>query len=381
MPAYGSCVAVKRTNRNRILHSIVGILLACATASVAVAQSSGLAAEGYLEAQRAHESAFQNRQAMGGLGGSLSTQLEPPTSYSQSSAPDGFLNATPVQYPWYEFDEADDPPEVARPPLPPPARRDWKSFGNGPRFSSIRGEYTIIVPDNDGFGLSATDLSMPIEARPDSGLFVTPRFNWTFLSDPDGIDIPNSLFGVSLRAEFWIPKGDYWLFQFFIEPSLFSDFHAINSDAFRLPGQAMAFYQYASAWQLAGGIAYLDRADITLLPAGGLIYKPNDRIRFDIIFPRPKFAWQYGCDPCIEKWMYFLGEFGGNSWAVSRPIGDDVLSYRDIRILFGVEHKRKDSFSWLFETGIVVNRQVEYQSGIGDFDADPSLMGRVAIKF
>ena len=262
-----------------------------------------------------------------------------------------------------------------------PQPNDWRSFGNGPRISSIRGEYTIIVPDNDGFGLAATDLSMPIEMRPDSGVFLTPRFNWTFLSDPDGMDIPNNLFGISLRAEFWVPRGDYWLFQFFIEPSLFTDFDAINSEAFRLPGQAMGFYQFAPDWQLAGGLIYLDRVDITLLPAGGLIYKPHDRLRFEILFPRPKFAWQYGHDPCIEKWMYVLGELGGSSWAVSRPTGDDVLSYRDIRILFGMEHKRKDSFSWLFETGIVVNRQVEYKSGIGDFDADPSFLGRVAIKF
>lgn len=251
----------------------------------------------------------------------------------------------------------------------------------GPRISSIRGEYTVIIPDSDGFGLIATDLSMPIETRPNSGVYIRPRFNWTFLSDPDGADLPNNLFAVSLRAEFWVPRGDYWLFQFFVEPSLYTDFENVGSDAFRLPGQAIAFYQYTPAWQLAAGIVYLDRDDVTIFPAAGLVYKPHDRLRVDVLFPRPKIAWQYGHDPCVEKWFYLLGEFGGSSWAVSRPVGDDVLTYRDIRLLFGMEHKRKDAFAWWFEAGLAVGREIEFESGLGDFDADPSLLGRVAIKF
>jgi hypothetical protein len=40
-----------------------------------------------------------------------------------------------------------------------------------------------------------------------------------------------------------------------------------------------------------------------------------------------------------ENWVYLVGEMGGGTWAVERPDGrDDLLTYRDLRLLFGWEN-------------------------------------------
>jgi hypothetical protein len=320
------------------------------------------------------------RADIGNLGTSLIPLADEAVNTADNVAtPDGLIDAVPTQYPWYELDEAAETPNQAA--RMPPAQPLDESFIAGPRVTSTRGEYTFVLPDTDGFALMSLDLSAPVEVEPESAVFITPHLNWVHLTDPDGADLPNDLYALSLRTEFWLKRGDDWLFQFFIEPGMYTDFDNTGSDSFRLPGQALAFYQYRPAWQIAAGVIYVDREDVTIIPAGGLIYKPNDRLRFDLIFPRPKLAVRYGFDPCFENWFYLLGEWGGSSWAVERPTGDDVVTYRDFRILLGMEQKRKDSFSWLFEAGIAMGREVEFRSDVGNYEGDPSLMGRIAIKY
>ncbi len=375
MPQDGGSNPARHTLWRRIAIPIVAMLSAC----VMPQNSSAQVPIGWprqLEESQARQTAENNRAAMGNLGTTLVPHIDEQVNTADNvEAPDGLIDAVPTQYPWYELDDASETPNQVTPMLPeqPPA--------GGPRITSTRAEYTFILPDGDGFGLMSLDLSSPVEVKPGSAVFITPHFNWVHLTDPDGVDLPNDLYGFSLRTEFWLKRGDDWLFQFFVEPGLYSDLENNTSDAFRMPGQALAFYQYRPAWQIVAGVIYVDREDVTIIPAGGLIYKPHDRLRFDLIFPRPKLAVQYGFDPCVENWFYALGEWGGSSWAVSRPTGDDVLTYRDFRILLGMEQKRKDSITWLFEAGIAMGREVEFRSDVGNYDGDPSLIGRIAIKF
>ena len=44
--------------------------------------------------------------------------------------------------------------------------------------------------------------------------------------------------------------------------------------------------------RVIAGLIYLDRYDVNILPAGGLIWTPSDDQRHEIVFPRPRLAWR-----------------------------------------------------------------------------------------
>jgi hypothetical protein len=110
------------------------------------------------------------------------------------------------------------------------------------------------------------------------------------------------------------------------------------------------------------GVIYLDRYDVNLLPAGGLLWTPADDRRFELIFPRPRLAWRVAERPRASHWLYVAAEFGGNQWAMQSTTGrDQIIVIRDYRLLAGWERRPANlGLSWRFETGWVTGRSVEY---------------------
>lgn len=128
-------------------------------------------------------------------------------------------------------------------------------------------------------------------------------------------------------------------------------------------GRGLIYYRWSQELQLAGGFVYLGRQDITALPAAGFIWTPNDDVKFDIMFPKPKIGYRYTHNEERERWVYVMGELGGGSWAVQRSSGvDDVATYSDYQLLLGIENKMPTALSWQIEAGYVFSRQLQYLS-------------------
>jgi len=109
---------------------------------------------------------------------------------------------------------------------------------------------------------------------------------------------------------------------------------------------------------------------------------PREDVRLEVIFPRPKLAYRLMRDESQSRWVYLAGEFGGGSWAIERTTGSkDVATYSDWRLILGLENKFANKTSWLFEAGYVFNRQLDYNSGAGDFDPGDTAMIRAGLTF
>ena len=70
--------------------------------------------------------------------------------------------------------------------------------------------------------------------------------------------------------------------------------------------------------------------------------------------------------------------------AIQRTNGqDDMIAYRDWRAVLGYESKVKDfkAISWFTELGVVFHRQLEYSSGHGSFNPDPTGMIRFGVWY
>jgi hypothetical protein len=293
-----------------------------------------------------------------------------------------------VQYPMEDSAARDEDPEghyeeprwnpfpaLKLPQLPETTERGliWKD----------RAVTTTVLPGYNGnLGITSFDFRGTTYFGRAPFLQMAPRFGWHLLDGPNNADLPPQLYDFGLDTTLYVPAGAKWAFLGMAGPSMFSDFKNTSSQAFRMTGRAIAFYQWSETTKLAGGFLYLGRSDIKALPAGGVFYTPNPDVKAEIFFPKPKVSYRLSHDDGSERWCYLAGEFGGNSWAIQRANGlDDQVAYRDYRLILGLEQTAKADYRWLIETGFVFGRRIQYQSGIGDTRQPPTGMIRCGIVF
>jgi len=297
-----------------------------------------------------------------------------------STGPDKVLPAT---YP-SELNEPlipDNPPS-ATPPPPPGAKPGM--------FQQLAVSTTTLPAGNSGFGITdwtvQATFALPAPT-PDSPLVLTPAFEAYYLdgpetSPPDNAELPPRLYDASFTIR-WLRKvNECWGIDIGVTPGWHGDFERDDPEAFRLPARAIAAYDWRSDTQLVIGVVYLDRDDINWLPAAGIIWKPSDDIRYDLIFPRPKLAHRFACNGNEEDWWYVSAEFGGGSYAFVRTDGSsDVATLSDYRLIFGYEHKVIGGVNTRFEAGYVFGREIQYQSDAPTYDPDPTFLARIGATY
>ncbi len=279
------------------------------------------------------------------------------------------------------FDESmpcencDDSPSVAL----EKEESGWVSVGS---LSTI----TWVPAGSDEIGLTDIDfaLSRMKLKRGTSTWIVDTGFQWHFVNGPTRTDLPSQLYNLRVNFMHMGQIGRQFGYQLAITPSMFTDFDNTSSDAWRFIGRALGFYYISPTTQLVGGVVYLDREDIGFLPAVGFITKPNDDVKIELIMPRPKVSYRYAQDDTKDKFIYLAGEFGGGSWAIERANRmDDIATYSDWRAVLGWEQKptNGNGSTNFFEIGYVFNRELEYKSGIGDFDPSATFMLRSGARY
>ena len=202
------------------------------------------------------------------------------------------------------------------------------------------------------------------------------------MDGPEGRDLPPRLFDtyVSFR---WIRPVTRRVTAFIgVTPGVYSDFRQGTDEAFRLTGYGTAIWHWRQNLKLVFGVAYLDRDDIKVLPVGGLMWEPREDISVELTMPRPRVARRFAERPSrlgvTECWGYVAGELGGNRYAIQQQSGvNETLNFRDFRVLLGVERKSPlGELTTAFEVGYVFGRDVEFETGRGDFRPDDTVVLR-----
>src|SRR5690606_25815413 len=164
-------------------------------------------------------------------------------------------------------------------------------------------------------------------------------------------------------------------------PAIFTDGENLGSDALRLQGRGVGYLAISEQTQFALGVTYLVRDDVPVLPIFGVLHKPRDDLNLEIVFPRPRILTRVAQQAYGETWGYLAGELGGGSWAIERQNGrDDIASYRDYRVLLGIEQRSTDDWTAAVEAGYVFGRELEYARGRGDYSPDNTLLLRLALS-
>jgi hypothetical protein len=228
--------------------------------------------------------------------------------------------------------------------------------------------------------------ALPFFTR-ENPIIITPSYQLHFLDSPIGFDLPPRLNDAAIDFHAFRVFENHWIADVAVQPGLYADDHSFgDSEALRFTGRAVGVYAPTIDLKYALGVTYLDGGWSKVVPVAGVIYKPNDDVEYDLVFPTPKIAWRLpwtnipGRD---ERWIYVRMDYGNSAWAFKDANGtDDVLDYRDYRLILGVERRIVGGFSHHAEIGYVFNRDMKIASvGANEITMASSLVARVGISY
>ncbi len=270
----------------------------------------------------------------------------------------------------------------------PAESKNLSDYRNG-FFQKLALSGNWIAPGDGGTDIGSTEidtyltvaLPFPIVEWP---LLISPGYNMILLEGPttEG-DLPPRLNAAYVDFT-WLPTVLYRnRLLLAVTPGVYSDFEASNSDALRITGKAILIHDLIpDKLQLVGGVIYLDRDNLKMLPAGGAIWTPTDWFLLEALFPKPKLAVRWNVGQGFEDWLFFTAEFGGNTYSIIRDGGEkDSVTYADYRLISGIERKLNGGAGYRFEAAYLFGRDVEYLSGNGNFSPGDTFMLRAGITF
>jgi hypothetical protein len=269
------------------------------------------------------------------------------------------------------------------PQLPPGAREGvfQKMFFNSTWLPQFEG---------DSLGWSTLEAGLvfgfPLFQR-DTPLLITPRFGVHFLDRPTVPDLPSKVYDASMEFRHLRKFGNGpWAMDVAVTLGYYSDFEIDAGQAFRVSGRGLAVYEQVSGRTWVFGVAYLNRAGVSVLPVGGVIFESASGVKWELIVPQPRVAWRLPgniADSGDERWFYLKGELGGGIWSIERPASMtlDLLTYSDYRVMLGYERKIIGGLSRRFEVGYVFRRELEFDSATPDVSLDDSLMLRAGFTY
>ncbi|MGB0599478.1 MAG: hypothetical protein ACPGLY_22575 [Rubripirellula sp.] len=212
----------------------------------------------------------------------------------------------------------------------------------------------------------------------DNIVAVTPRFRIDWIDAAAGLEIPDHLYEFELQFFYRRPIRDRLSFLTIVSPSIRSDL-TTSSNAFRVFALGLFNWECVpDRLTLSLGAVMLGRADLPVLPAVGIVWTPNCWTKFDLRFPLTKLSFRLAKNGGqSETWAYASGGIGGNTWAVTRNIGQtDELSLRDYRFSFGVERLVDGGGGCFLEAGIALGRRLEYERDTTEIEFDDAALIR-----
>jgi len=211
----------------------------------------------------------------------------------------------------------------------------------------------------------------------------TAGLNGQFWTGPTGINFPAD--GDQLLSDFQLSSnwGAPWNWQLGVTPQINSDFsRTLNSNSLMCDVRAVVLYRPVPEWTLALGAALWNRASDHLIPYGGVIWAPNERWEFRVLFPRSRVSYYVGNLRGFEAWGYVSGEY--NLEAYQLDIQGPRVSVRgefsDYRLLKGFNLQR-GRWNFFWEGGAVFDRHVRFRGPVHEFGINEGLMIRTGVTY
>ncbi|MDD4953455.1 MAG: DUF6268 family outer membrane beta-barrel protein [Candidatus Omnitrophica bacterium] len=194
--------------------------------------------------------------------------------------------------------------------------------------------------------------------------------NYVGIENTTVVKLPAHLVGLSADAETTFPFFTFenTYLRLGVTPSFYGQDWDFPASAFRIPSRAFLIYRPNEKWTFLGGVAFYPNFENEVLPILGFIYKPNQKLTFEIVPKRPNISYALN-----EKATLFTeaGTSFGEYEVDKDGLKNVVLRYRQTHLGSGVKYKFNRFIEASFSGGAVFGRSLKYRD-----DA----LGKVNIK-
>lgn len=150
-----------------------------------------------------------------------------------------------------------------------------------------------------------------------------------------------------------------------------------DTSAFRIPMRYLLIYRPNSKWTFLYGIAVYPDFENEIFPVLGFIYKPNDKLIFNILPKRPNITYTLN-----NRLDLFLE--GGSAFAefeVKRQNKKNVvLCYKEMHLGAGARYRLNQFISACVSFGGIFNRSLKYRDNQGKVNIDNALFTECRIE-
>jgi len=253
------------------------------------------------------------------------------------------------------------------PHLQHPDQRSWL------RIEDWRNEITWLAGSDNDLGIASARSSVGIGLAKLKGVILRPTVAAYFLSGPGRTDLPSRVYDAELEATWMHRYNDRFRMHVSARGGAYSDFSssADLEKALRVSGTGIGAFEVNPDLQVVLGVAYFNLGDVWAWPVAGVVYQPTDDIRLELVFPETRISAKINENEFFTERAYLGAKFFGRTWQVDRAIGmRDRVTYTDWRITAGHEIRYIYGITTFVEFGYAFNRQLEYRSGLGDYDPE-----------
>jgi len=254
-------------------------------------------------------------------------------------------------------------------------------------IKTVTGIWALTSVFDDPNGLSWLTLE-PSSGRTDlsfshAGYLSQPSWAISWLSGPRDTDIPARVYQFTIPLHTNFNFDDDWYVDLGITPGWFTDGVNRRPEMFRLPGFVTLHWTIDDSRKGVIGFTALPRDDIPFLPIFGFVdNRPEEGRRYEWVFPRPRGEWRVADSARAAHWLTLTGELGGGSWAFKRDDRTpDVLTYRELRMLMGLERRSGKGRKLALEVGWVFDRELETRTGRGDRTLNDALLTQFWLEY
>lgn len=232
----------------------------------------------------------------------------------------------------------------------------------------------------------ATTINFPNFLYTTEPLQVTPGFIFMFFDGPDsstGADMPARAYASYLDFGYQTNPNYQVGFDVNFRLGVYSDFNTVTVDSVRTMGTGTFWLRATPNLTLVGGVTYLDRVDIKILPVAGVIWRPNQFTNLELVFPYPRLSVYAATLGNTDVWWTFGAEYGGTSLTVERVSGlSERVDYNDYRIFGGIQwYNRATTLKGFVEAGWAFERELEYAKSNDDISLSDTYMLRAGIAY
>jgi len=209
----------------------------------------------------------------------------------------------------------------------------------------------------------AMELGMEMEAgRLPVELTLETRYINLNNKESMNVDLPAKLTEMVYGVQTTLPVADNTYMRFDLKPTYASHNWNHQRSTFRMPIHSFLIHQPSERLIFVAGVAVTPGYEDPVWPIVGMIYKPTDRIAFNLVPSRPNVV--YSLSDRLD--LFLEGNINNTEYRVTKDgYKGAILRYSETHVGGGVKFNLSKSLTASFSSGYMMNRYLKYRDSLG----------------